>query len=263
MSKSLPFRPIKKTRLYEDVAEQIKLSIFEGHLKPGYALPPERKLCEMFNVGRPTIREALRTLSIMGLIEVHPGAKGSIVKKYDINQYMEAVREQLSWLIKVEQETFKDLWEVKKYIELGIARSAAINATKNDLKNLDALIGKMETCTNDIHAYFPIANKFHQELTNSTKNKIFYLIWQIFSDITNRVYPPILEELPPEAPSILLEGNKTLLRAIKSRDPVAINKALEIHAKKEKFFTPHSGQINKRSNTPTIKYLYDKPLHIR
>lgn len=239
MRKSLPFTPLKKIRLYEEVAEQIKQSIFTGQLKPGDRLPPERELCDIFNVGRPTIREALRTLSILGLIEVNAGIKGSIVKECDINQYMEAIREQLSWLIKVDKKTIEDVWEVRKYIELGIAHSLVINATKKDLKKLDHIIKKMEACSDDIQAYFRLAVEFHQELALSTKNKIFYMVWEIFHDILLKGYIPILEEIFPEGPSKLLEANKILLSAIKSKDPDAIDKAMETHAEEEKFFSPH------------------------
>ena len=239
MQKSLPFKPLKKTRLYEDVADQIKKAIYEGHLKPGDRLPSERKLCEMFNVGRPTIREALRTLSVLGLVEINHGSKGSTVKDHDITQYMEAIREELSWLIKVEGKTLEDLWEVRKYIELGIAHSAATNATEKDLKKLDRLIKKMEASWDDIQTYFRIAVEFHQELALSTKNKIFYLVWEMFHDILLKGYIPILEEIFPEGPSKLFEANKVLLNAIKSKDPNAIDKAMEMHAEEEKFFSPH------------------------
>ena len=136
MQKSLPFKPVKKARLYEEVAEQIKESIFTGQLKPGDRLPSERELCGIFKVGRPTIREALRTLSIMGLIDVNTGITGTTVREGDISQYMEAMREQLSWLIKVDEKTYEEMWEVKKYIQLGIAHSASIHATKKDIRKL-------------------------------------------------------------------------------------------------------------------------------
>jgi DNA-binding FadR family transcriptional regulator len=74
------------------------MAIFDGELKPGESLPSEQELCKIFGVGRQAVREALRTLSVMGLIEITSGAKGSVVKEVGITQYMEAVREQLSLL---------------------------------------------------------------------------------------------------------------------------------------------------------------------
>ena len=240
MQKFLPFKPLRKIRLYEEVAEQIKVSIFNGRLKSGDRLPPERELCKIFNVGRPTIREALRTLTIMGLIEVNTGRKGSLIKDSDITQYMDAMREQLSWLIKADEKTIKDLWEVRKYIELGIAHSLAFNGTKSDFEKLDRYIKKMEARKKDIQAYFPIAVEFHKEMALSTKNKVFFLFWEIFHDILLKVYVPILGEIFPEGGSKLLGANKMLLKAIKSRNPDAIDKAMENHASEEKFFGKYS-----------------------
>jgi GntR family transcriptional repressor for pyruvate dehydrogenase complex len=246
MQKSLPFKALKKTRLYEDVAGQIKQAIYEGHLKPGDRLPSERKLCEMFDVGRPTVREALRTLSVLGLVKINHGSKGSTVRDHDITQYMEAIREELSWLIKVEGKTLEDLWEVRKYIELGIAHSAATNATKKDLRKLDRLLKKMESSRDDIHAYFPMAVEFHQELALSTKNKIFYLVWEMFHDILLKGYVPILGEIFPDGSAKLFKANKALLNAIKSKVPNAIDEAMETHAEEEKFFSalPHGRKVD-------------------
>jgi len=237
MKKTFPFKALKKTRLFEDVAEQIKQAIFEGQLQPGDRLPSERELGELFDVGRPTIREALRTLAVLGLIEVNRGQKGSTVKKYDIAQYLDAVRKQLSWLIQADQQTLIELWEVRKYLEMGIAHSAAANATESDFKKIEQLVKRMEACGNDIEAYYPLGTEFHQQMAAVTKNKIFYMVWEMFHEILLRGYIPILKDLFPEGPKKLLHANKILFRAIKSRDSQAIDRAIETHAEEENVFT--------------------------
>ena len=75
----MPLQPITKTRLSEAAIEQIKGLIVSENLEPGTKLPSERKLVEALGVGRSSIREALRILEIMGLVEVLPG-KGAFVK---------------------------------------------------------------------------------------------------------------------------------------------------------------------------------------
>ena len=231
-----PFKPIKKNRLYEEVAEQIKEAINSGHLNPGDRLPSERELCKIFNVGRPTIREAIQALSAMGLVEVNVGIKGSIVQRYDINQYMENMRRQLSLLTKVDKKTLKEIWEVRKYIDLGIANATAFNASQNDLKKLDQLIEKMEDASNDLQAYLPLAVKFHKELALATKNKVFFLVWEILDEILIKGYEiSITKKQYPYGASKLIEANKAILEAIKSKDPARIAKAIEIHSKENRF----------------------------
>lgn len=240
MNQSLPFKALVKTRLYEEVAEQIKQAIFDGQLKPGDRLPSERELCKVFNVGRPTIREALRTLTVMGLLETGHGYKGSVVRENDITQYMDAMREQLSWLIKADQKTLKELWEVRKFIELGIAQSVAIHASREDMERLEQQIEKMKAAGKDIDTYFDLAVEFHQQLAQATGNKIFFLIWEMFHDILLKGYVPILNDLFPEGPAKLLEVNILMLEAIKSKDPKRIDRAMEIHADEECFFDSHA-----------------------
>src|SRR5215207_4186719 len=70
--------PIRRVKLYEEVAARIRDLIASGELRPGEALPSERKLAEQFKVGRAVIREAIRQLEVSGLIESrHGGATTS------------------------------------------------------------------------------------------------------------------------------------------------------------------------------------------
>jgi len=241
MSSSTPFQKIHRSRLYEEIADQIKIAIRNGELKPGDRLPSERELSQAFDVGRPAIREALRSLSAMDLIEVNMGKKGSVVKETDVTRYMSAIREQLSWLLKTDKKGLHELWEVRKYIELGIAHSASAHATKKEIKQLELLLREMAASSNDLHKYFQLAVEFHETLALASKNKTFYIVWGMFEDVLLKGYLPIIDELFPDGPSKLLEANRLLLKAIKSKDSEAINKAMEIHATDENLFSsdPH------------------------
>jgi len=248
MTPSFPFTEIKRSRLYEEIADQIKGAILTGQIKPGERLPSERQLSETFNVGRPAIREALRSLSAMGFIEVTMGKKGSTVKGIDIGHYMSAIREQLSWLIKIDKRGLQELWEVRKYIELGIAHAAATNATKNEIKKMELLINKMESSSIDIEKYFGLAVQFHETLARAAKNRIFFIVWGMFEDVLLKGYLPIIKDLFPTGPHKLLEANRLLLKAIKSKDPEQINRAMEIHARDENLFSSDVRFKTKKKN---------------
>src|SRR5438270_396880 len=69
-------RRTRRTRSFDDVLDQLREAILSGRIRPGDRLPGERQLCESFGVGRPTLREALRSLEATGLIEVRPGKGG-------------------------------------------------------------------------------------------------------------------------------------------------------------------------------------------
>jgi GntR family transcriptional repressor for pyruvate dehydrogenase complex len=245
MSKKLPFRRVQRARLYEEVAEQIKQAIYDGMLESGDSLPSERELSETFGVGRPTIREALRILNVMGLIDINAGIRGSVVRAVDLRQYLDTLSEHLAYLIRLDRESIQNAWEVRKYLELGIAHSASHNATEQDFRDLEELIQRMEECGNDMYAYFPIAVEFHQKLALATGNSIFYIIWNMFHDILLKGYMPIIEDLFPEGPQRLLSSNRALLSAIKSGDPATIEHAMRAHAEEERLF-PKNRLLSKK-----------------
>ena len=247
MTESLPYKPLKKTRLYEQVVEQIQQTIINGKLQPGDRLPSERDLAGMFHVGRPTIRESLRTLGIMGLIEVRTGQKGSIVRICDISHYVETLRIQLSWMIKADERTIQELWEVRKPIERGIAHASAKNATSKDMKELGGMIQRMEASIGDIKSYFRLALQFHSKLAHATHNRVYPLIWRLLDDILFQAYIPKIDRLFSKGPSKLFFGNKVLLKAIQSGDPAMIDQALETHAEVENMFAKH------RTTKPAMK----------
>ena len=72
------FTEVKRTRSSDDVVTQIRDAIIAGRLKTGDRLPNERELCRVFGVGRSTLREGLRTLEALGVIDIRPGAAGGI-----------------------------------------------------------------------------------------------------------------------------------------------------------------------------------------
>jgi len=240
MKNSFPYKPLKKNRLYEEVANQIKQSIFDGHLKPGDQVPPERDLAEMFNVGRPTIREALRTLTVLGLIQSSQGQKGSTIKQADITQYMDTLREQMSWLINADKNTLSDLWEVRKFIELGVSHAVARNASDRDIESLNEIMEKMVKAKDDFEVYISFATDFHKKLAQLSGNKVFYIVWSMIQDIMVKGYSSKHKEYFPAGPEKLLEANKRVVEAIKSRNPEKINAAMTFHSKVEDVF--HSPQ---------------------
>ncbi|MEW6262422.1 MAG: FadR/GntR family transcriptional regulator [Thermodesulfobacteriota bacterium] len=236
MAANLKVTPIKKSRVYEEVVDQMKNAIFEGQLKAGESLPSERQLCEMFGVGRPAIREALRTLNVLGLIEVVAGQPARVSKESSLTYFFDVMRESLALMIKLNDDKLNHIMEVRTFVELGIAHAAAKRATEEDFAELENLIKEMEANDDDFFTYFPLAAEFHVKLALATKNSIFYILEKLFYDILHKGYMPIMNKHIPKGPKKLLELNKTILKAIKSKNPERINKAMKDHASAESYF---------------------------
>jgi GntR family transcriptional repressor for pyruvate dehydrogenase complex len=67
------FKSVKSNKISENIVEQIRKAIFEGRLKPGDKLPPERELMKNFKVSKATLREAMRSLEVLGFLEIREG----------------------------------------------------------------------------------------------------------------------------------------------------------------------------------------------
>src|ERR1041384_6350629 len=86
--KPVDIAPVKSTRIYEEIGRQIKVMIGEGRLKSGDQLPPERDLAEKFVVSRTSVREALRALESLGLVDIRPG-EGTFVREVSVDALIE------------------------------------------------------------------------------------------------------------------------------------------------------------------------------
>src|SRR5512138_3361716 len=95
----MTFQPIKPKKVSSQIAEQIRSSILAGEFSPGDKLPPERELAEMFDVSRPSVREALNLLAASGLVMSYQGG-GTVV----MSLVETSVSNPLSELIRTQQE---------------------------------------------------------------------------------------------------------------------------------------------------------------
>ena len=106
------------------VAQELKTQIIAGKYRSGDQLPPEPALCEMFSVSRITVREALKKLSMMGLVEIKQG-KGTFVKSVDLGLFMKPMLQ----LVDFDEIDIETIYSAREYIEGGIAYLAAQQRT--------------------------------------------------------------------------------------------------------------------------------------
>src|SRR4030088_267339 len=116
--------PVKRSRIYENIVEQIHALIREGRWAPGDQIPPERELAERFRVSRTSVREALRALEMQGVIESRQGG-GTFIRTADT----EALVPALAAAILGGRREMAEILDVRELMEPGIARRAAARAT--------------------------------------------------------------------------------------------------------------------------------------
>src|ERR687883_1103864 len=130
------FAPVSVARASSAIAEQIRTAIVTGQLGQGERLPPERELAEQFGVSRVTVRDGLRALEAMGLIDVRVGARGGAFVTVPTGA---VVGQTMSDMMMMQAITPEDIVEARLIVELGTVTIACARATDEDLVRLREL----------------------------------------------------------------------------------------------------------------------------
>jgi DNA-binding FadR family transcriptional regulator len=163
----MPLQPITKTRLSEAAIEQIKELIVSENLEPGTKLPSERHLVEALGVGRSSIREALRILEIMGLVEVLPG-KGAFVKALTGDLFIP-----LSDILSSQKESLQHHFEARMVLEPAAAALAAKRSTASEVARLHTNLEKFKEylAQQNLVGLIRTDIEFHRLVANATENQ--------------------------------------------------------------------------------------------
>jgi GntR family transcriptional repressor for pyruvate dehydrogenase complex len=167
------FTPIKSPRTFEAVSNRIKKLIFDGVFKPGDKLPPEIEIAQQFNVGRQSIREALRILELSGFIAIQRGGGGGAIIKDTISSTISAL---FLDAFQLEKITIEELTVARIEIEKVVLKYAIENADQDDIKGLQENVREArEKIKNNI----PVIDeniRFHTLLAKASKNHLFVIV---------------------------------------------------------------------------------------
>lgn len=153
------------------VSEAIVALIRSGELKPGTRLPSEPQLIKMTSVSRSSVREAIRSLETMGLVEIRRG-KGTFIREIDTTSMTDAQM----LLMLADRKVLENLVEARETLEPLIVRLAAERATAEDIASLRHELEEMRHAQ-DHEAWRPHHLAFHQALAGATHNIILTKIW--------------------------------------------------------------------------------------
>jgi DNA-binding FadR family transcriptional regulator len=214
---------IQSSKLYEQIAEQIKQRILRGELRTGDRLPTENELAEQFGASRTAIREAMKTLAQQGLIDTRPG-RGAMV----INATAQATRHSLELLMRVEHAGGSaDLMEVREMLEPEIAALAARRATQDQVTAMQEAVQAMDASLQDADAYIAADNQFHRALAQGTQNVLMLALADSIVDLLSEQRKQIFAV---EGGTVRGQLNhKRLLDAIRHHDPEAARQAMCAH----------------------------------
>jgi GntR family transcriptional repressor for pyruvate dehydrogenase complex len=173
--------PIKKIDLTEEVIKRMKSLLESGELRAGSKLPPERDLAEMLGISRPSLRQALKALSVMGILKAQPGAG-----TYVTDESLTILSEPLQFLMLLKENLpFTELFEARKILETKMARMAAMRASEEDLKLLEQSLGGMKESLGSPKEFVEHEIRFHQAIIDAAGNTLLSTVMEILYKLLN------------------------------------------------------------------------------
>lgn len=216
---------VEKKRAYEDIVLQIRTLISKGMLKQGDHLPAERELTEAFKVSRTTVREAIRTLESMKLVQSRHGDGTYVLATSE-----ESLVQPLAAALFTERDDIIDIFYIRKIIEPYVAQMAAQNATPQEIENMKKVLQEQQACIKEGKNIIETDSMFHSLLAKAAKNRVMERLLIVLIDLLKQTREKYLagDENDRRAKRSL-QGHEKVLAAIQNGDSAAAQKAMLKH----------------------------------
>ncbi|MFZ7825688.1 FadR/GntR family transcriptional regulator [Priestia sp. 40] len=225
------YQPIKKTTITEQVMERIASLITSGQLKEGEQLPNERSLAEMYNVSRGRVREALRSLSLIGFIEIRPGEGNFVRRNHSIMP-----SQTVTLLFYQEQFNIEEVYRARKLIELEVYMLAIDKLEVKNIKDLNVLIENLKTYPrSDVKGFVDLIDKMDFYLGEITENKVFFKLMQTIIHLRRETYEKLI--IVEDSWDFAIKQRTELVKSFKSKDKKQLQEVLDyIYLESKNFY---------------------------
>ena len=217
--------PIRRSKIYQEVARRLEGQIIGGELQPGDVLPSERELMERHSVGRPAVREALLSLQKAGMIATQNGERARVVRPSAVGLIGElgsAARYLLN-----QSDGIRQFQQARLFLEVGLVRHAALLATDDDRKRLSDAYAANEAALHDMALFARTDVAFHYVLAEIPRNPIFVALHAALAEwLTEQRSSTLLRR---GAARKALRSHRMILRAIEARQVDAAEAAMRQH----------------------------------
>jgi len=240
------FKKVKETRIYESIVDQVLEAILRGDLKPGNRLPSETELGKIFGVSRVTVREAIRYLEQLGVLEVRQGSTGgAFIKEVELG----SVATQMCNSLRVANVTFLHMADARAVLEHMILDRLIPPEKVNDLvKKLEENLKQAENYLKrqDNEARLRTNFDFHGIIAEMTDNPIIILMHKVIVDLSIGFF----ENVEPSVPMIenTLKQHRQVTELLKQNK---LQEAAELCAE---HIRKVSGNIVDKSNRQSVLF---------
>jgi GntR family transcriptional repressor for pyruvate dehydrogenase complex len=221
---SIRLAPMEVPKASDVLANELRERILSGEYPEGTALPPERELVKQTQMGRTTVREALRILQVQGLVRMKSGRAGGAFVQQPGN---ESVANSLELLIRGRQIRLTSIHQTREAIEPSCARLAALNRTPADLHRLEAA-NEALAASGGLEEFLQANVDWHVGVAAASHNEI---LTGIMTALSRAIYTSTNNEgfVNDEVRAIAARAHKSVTRAIKERDADAAARRMSRH----------------------------------
>lgn len=219
------FKPIGKTSLSEEISRQIMNLVANGDLLPGQKLPSERELCVRFGVGRSSLREALRCLAIVGVLETRVG-EGTFLATSGA-KFMGKVFE---WRVITEKKDVENLMKVRLALESETVANAVLYAQEEQILELESIVEKMRLSVENPEEFDVHDLDFHLGIARASDNEIIYDLLTIIRSQLSRLMK--MRAPWPHGHHVSYSEHQQIMDAIRARDVESATALMREHIRK-------------------------------
>jgi DNA-binding FadR family transcriptional regulator len=218
---TLDLAPIERTSVADEIVKRLVHLILEGRLKPGDKLPSERELMQRLSVGKSSLREAVKTLRALGVIDVAVG-EGMFVGRGETS----LLSRPLSWGLLLSERSTQEAIEARSCVEAKLAALAAERATEAEIAAIGDRLDAMRASLHDPREYSRCDFAFHLTVAEAAHNRLLYQVLESLQHILRIWIVEVI--MGRDDLSESLGYHVATYQAIRARDSEAARRAVEL-----------------------------------
>ncbi len=216
---------MENQRAYEKVIEHIKQEILSGALVQGQKLPPEREMAESLGVGRNSVREALRTLGIIGVIVSTQGAGNYVAGRFD-----KSLVEWMNMMYLLRRIDYRQLSEFRHSLEMQAGQLALARITEEDIHFLKETVRELGQSQDEVKNT-ALDKQLHYRIAQASGNQLIVEILQALSYVMDTFIQELRKKIQLDEHSrmLLQSTHENMVHALISKDAKLLSKAYADH----------------------------------
>jgi GntR family transcriptional repressor for pyruvate dehydrogenase complex len=237
---NLQIEPLAREGVALRLVHRLLGMVRTGNLKPGDRLPSERELAELFDVSRPTIREAIKALTMLGVLRTRHGG-GIFVSPLEAADLLGP----LTFFLSLRDVEVDHLYDARALIEGEIAARAACRASEADANELEALIAQQEGVVDNPVAYRDVDRRFHMRLAEISGNPFLARTAESLFTLGEE-----FRKIASETTAVIsgsVRDHKRIVVALRARDAEAARSAMRDHMQHVLTTTKRSERLQEES----------------